>query len=96
MAIKLEPKKLIIGNEQFEGYKVLNQASWFQFLHKFSGYNLEVTRQFASTFDGNKAQVGNLVFSISEEYLSQVTGLPKPEKDGLRNNLWMKNLGHHT
>lgn len=77
MAIRLEPKKLIIGNEQSKGYMVLNQASWLQFLHKFSGYNLEVTRQFASTFDGNKAQVGNLVFSISEEYISQVTELPQ-------------------
>ena len=48
MEIRLEPKKLIIGNEQSKGYKVLNQASWLPFLHKFSGYNLEVTRQFAS------------------------------------------------
>ena len=55
MAISLEPKKLIIGNEQSEGHKVLNQASWLPFLHKFLGYNLEVTRQFASTFDGSKA-----------------------------------------
>ena len=77
MAVRIEPMKLIIGNEQLEGYKVLNQASWRPFLHKFSRYNLEVTRQFASTFDGSRAQVGNLILSITEEYISQVTGLPR-------------------
>ena len=46
-------------------------------MHKFSGYNLEVTRQFVNPFDGSKAQVGNLILSISEEYISQVTGLPQ-------------------
>ena len=77
MIVRIEPMKLIIGNEQSKGYKVLHQASWLPFLHKFSGYNLEVTRQFASTFDGSRAQVGNLILSISEEYISQVTGLPQ-------------------
>ena len=77
MAIRVEPMKLIIGNEQSKGYKVLHQASWLPFLHKFSSYNLEVTRQFASTFDGSRAQVGNLILSILEEYISQVIGLPQ-------------------
>ena len=46
-------------------------------MHKFSGCNLEVTRQFASTFDGSKAQIGNLILSISDKYISQVTRLPQ-------------------
>ena len=51
MEMRIEPKKLVIGNEQLEGYKILHQASWLPFLHNFSGYNLEVTRQFVETFD---------------------------------------------
>ena len=85
MAVRIEPKKQLIGNEQLEGYKILHQASWIPFLHKFSGYNLEVTRQFATTFDGSKAQVGNLILSISDEYISQVTGLTQTGEKWFKN-----------
>ena len=77
MTMRIEPKKLVIGNEQSEWYKILHQDSWLPFLHKFLGYNLEVTRHFATTFDGSKAQVGNLILSITEEFISQVTCLPQ-------------------
>ena len=76
MEVRIESKKLVIRNEQSEGYKILCQASWIPFLHKFSGYNMEVTRQFAEAFDGNKAQIGNLTISITKKLIFQVTGLP--------------------
>ena len=38
---------------------------------------MEVTKEFAKTFDGNKAQIGNLTLSIIEEFISQVIGLPQ-------------------
>ena len=76
MVVRIEPKTLVIGNEQLEGYQNFHQASWSPFLHKFLGYNMEVTKQFAETFDSNKAQIGNLTLSITEEFISQVTGLP--------------------
>ena len=60
MAVRIEPKKLVIGNEKSEGYQILQRASWIPFLHKFSGYNMQVTKQFAESFDGKKAQVENL------------------------------------
>ena len=47
MVVRIEPKQLIIGNVDSEGLKILQRASWIPFLHKFSGFNLEVTRQFA-------------------------------------------------
>ena len=53
-------------------------------MHKFLGYNLEVTRQFASTFDRSKAQIGNLILSILEEYISQVIGLPQTREKWLK------------
>ena len=80
MAVRIEPKKLVIGNAWSKGYNILHQASSLPFLHKFSGYNIEVTRQFVETFDGIKAQVGNLILSIIEEYISQVTRIPQVGK----------------
>lgn len=38
---------------------------------------MEVTRQFAEAFDGNKAQIGNLTISITKKLIFQVTGLPQ-------------------
>ena len=75
MALWIEPKKLVIGNEQSKGYQILHRASSIPFLHKFSGYNMEVTKQFVETFNGNKAQIGNLTLFIIEEFISQVMGL---------------------
>ena len=93
MAVRIEPKKLVIGNKQLEGYKILHQASWLPFFHKFSGYNIEVTRHFVETFDGSRAQVSNLILSITEEFISQVTGLPQVgekwfKKQHMEENSW--------
>ena len=75
MAVRLEPKRLVIGNEKSEGYQILQRASWIPFLHKFSGYNMQVTKQFAESFDGKKAQVGNLTLSIIEVLLREAKTL---------------------
>ena len=52
MAGRIEPKKLVIGNEDLEGFKIFQKASWIPFLYKFYGYNMEVTRHFGESFDG--------------------------------------------
>ena len=36
-----------------------------------------MTRHFAESFDGQKAQIGKLTLSITEDFISQVTGLPQ-------------------
>ena len=38
---------------------------------------MQVTKQFAESFDGNKVQIGNLTLFITEEFISQVTWLPQ-------------------
>jgi hypothetical protein len=38
---------------------------------------MEVTKQFAESFDGQKAQIGNLTLSITKDFISQVTRLPQ-------------------
>lgn len=44
MVVRIEPKKLVIGNEDSEGFKILQKATWMPFLHNFSRYNMEVTK----------------------------------------------------
>ena len=77
MAVIIEPKRLVIGNVDLEGFKILQRESWIPFLHKFSGYNLEVIRQFAESFYGQKTQRRNLTLYLSEDFISQVTRLPQ-------------------
>ena len=73
MAVWVEPNKLLIGNENSEGFKILQKASWIPFLHKFSGYSMEVTRKFAESLNGQTSQIGNLTLSITEDFISEVT-----------------------
>ena len=57
--------------------KVILRVGWLGFLHKFSGFNLETSRVFAASFDGIKAQVGDIKFRLTEELVSQAIGLPQ-------------------
>jgi hypothetical protein len=70
----------------FDGaYADLEEFGWLSFIRKFDGFNIVVARQFALSFDGGKAKVGDLQLEITEQSLSQATGLPvKGEK-------WSKN-----
>jgi hypothetical protein len=43
---------------------------------KFDGFNPSVARQFALTFDGCRAKVGDVQLEIDEQFLSLATGLP--------------------
>jgi hypothetical protein len=61
----------------FDGaYSDLEKYGWLQFIRKFDGYNLAVARQFALSFDGCRAKVGDVQLEISEQFLSSVTSLP--------------------
>ena len=93
MAVIIKPKRLIIGNVDSEGFKILQRTSWIPFLHKFLVFNLEVTRQFVETFDRKNAQIGNLTLHLSEDLIAQVTGFPHIWKNGLRSNILMKKHG---
>ena len=53
---------------------------WFQFFNRFSGYDDEVSLQFSKTFDGDRAQVRDIVLVVSEQSISHATGLPMEGK----------------
>jgi hypothetical protein len=54
----------------------LEQNGWLAFIKKFDGFDLAVARQFALSFDGCRAKVGDVQLEITEGFLSMATGLP--------------------
>jgi hypothetical protein len=61
----------------FDGaHSDLEKYGWLQFIRKFDGYNLTVARQFALSFDGCRAKVGDVQLEITEQFLSLATSLP--------------------
>jgi hypothetical protein len=62
-------------------YADLEEFGWLSFIRKFDGFNIPVARQFALSFDGFRAKVGDLHIEVTEHSLSLATGLPvKGEK----------------
>jgi hypothetical protein len=57
-------------------YSDLEEFGWLPFIRKFDGFNPGVARQFALTFDGCRAKVGDVQLEIDEQFLSLATGLP--------------------
>jgi hypothetical protein len=54
----------------------LENSGWLVFIQKFEGFNLAVTQQFALTFDGCRAKVGDIQLELNEEFLSSTMGFP--------------------
>jgi hypothetical protein len=45
------------------------------FLKRFQGFNLQTTQEFALSFDGCQAKVGDIQLEVTEEFLGQAMGL---------------------
>jgi hypothetical protein len=70
----------------FDGaYRDLEEYGWLSFIRKFDGFNISVARQFALSFDGCRAKVGDVQLEITEQSLSLATGLP------VKGQKWSKN-----
>jgi hypothetical protein len=67
-------------------WKDLEANGWLTFVQKFEGFNLFVAQQFALTFDGCRAKVGDIQLEINEGFISSTTGLPATGQ------CWFKNL----
>jgi hypothetical protein len=53
----------------------LEEFGWLSFIQKFDGFNPCVARQFALTFDGYRAKVGDVQLEIDKQFLSLATVL---------------------
>jgi hypothetical protein len=54
----------------------LEKFGWLPFIRKFDGYNPIVARQFALSFDGCRAKIGDVQLEINEQFLSSAISLP--------------------
>jgi len=63
---RVEPDDCIMVNSYDTLRQKLQKVGWLNFIKKFHGYNLEVSKQFATTFDGKKAVVGNLELQVNK------------------------------
>ena len=74
--LRAEPK----GPKYLEGYPqakdLLKKDKWLSFIQKFKGYNKEVTKAFARSFDGQMVEIVDLKLTVTETTVAAATGLP--------------------
>jgi hypothetical protein len=63
----------------------LKAHGWDVFLKKFEGYNIQVAKYFAQTFDDFRANIGDIQLELIEDFMSKAIGLP------LKCERWFKN-----
>jgi len=81
MANKIELERFDPSNFHKDCIDIFRAKQWLTFLEKFNGHNELTTRNFASSFIGKKAIVGNLSFRVSEDTISQAIDIsPKGDK----------------
>jgi hypothetical protein len=84
--VRIEPNSnqalLLFDNAR----KDLEDSGWLMFVQRFEGFNLFVAQQFALTFDGCRAKVGDIQLKISEEFISSATGLAATDQQWFKNS----------
>jgi len=81
MTNRVEPSIFDSSQYHEDCIEILRETQWLPFLEKFHGSNEEITKQFAFTFNGEKALIGNFSFRISEDTIAQAIGIsPEGEK----------------
>jgi hypothetical protein len=84
--VRVEPngsQTLLLYDDASEDLK---SQGWVEFLKKFQGYNLQAAQEFTLSFDGCRAKVGDVQLEITEEFLSEATGLPLTGKKWFKNS----------
>ena len=71
----------LIGDEYLyaapECREVVSRFGWLEFLWKFSGFNMAVSKEFIESFDGFCAHVGDVEIKLSEKFISRAIYLPQ-------------------
>jgi hypothetical protein len=83
--VRIEPNRCQALLSHDDTIDDLKAHGWDVFLKKFEGYNLQVAKYFAQTFDGFRAKVGDVQLELTEDFMSRATGLP------LKGERWFKN-----
>jgi hypothetical protein len=63
-----------------DAIEYLKSQGWEAFLKIFEGYNLQVAKDFAQTFDGCIAKIGDTHLEVTKEFVSKAIELPSTSK----------------
>ena len=77
MGSRIEPKKFNSSAIHEKCLEIFEKKQWVPIFEKFDGYNEKASWEFAHSFDGERATIGNFTFRLSEDILAQIIGLPQ-------------------
>jgi hypothetical protein len=77
MVSRYEPGKFVVSEIHKDCMKILEQKQWLSFFEKFEGFCEGIALDFAYSFDGEKATVGNFTLRVTEDSLALIIGLPQ-------------------
>ena len=95
MEIRVEPSKLEVTKLHPKIVSILQGGGWLEHFSKFHGRNLEITRAFTHSFDGENATVGNLIIYFFKHTMAQITCFLNLGKYGLKINIRKRRHGPH-
>ena len=75
MISKVEPiVDLIEAQEDY--FPTFERVGWLNFMSMFNGHNMQVTKAFPWTFNGEHAKIRYIELQLDEEIIVRVTKLP--------------------
>jgi hypothetical protein len=77
MVSRYELGRLVASEIHRDYIQILEKKQWIGFLEKFDGFCEGVSLEFAHSFDGEIATIGNLTIRLTEDSIAHVTGLPQ-------------------
>lgn len=76
MVSRIETEQFDITTVHQGCLDILETNHWTSFLTNFCGHNEKACPEFATSFDGEKVVMENLIIKLSEYIMAQVIGLP--------------------
>jgi hypothetical protein len=74
---------LLYHDDAIEDLKV---QGWDSFIKRFECYNLHVAKEFAQTFNGCRAKIGDIQLEVTEDFVSEAIGLPSTGEKWFKNS----------
>ena len=64
---------LIKAQEDY--FPTFERVGWLKFMCMFNGYNVQATKAFAWTFNGECVKIGDIELQLNQEIIAKVTKL---------------------
>ena len=77
MGSRIEPEKFNSFVIHEKCLEIFEKKQWVPFFDKFDGCNEKASWEFAHSFDGERATIGNFTFRLSKDILAQIIVLPQ-------------------